>query len=83
MFDLSGFEGQTVSIRFAFTTNDLNSGSGDGINIDNIKITGVCAGGTSGPNCSPPPGGGVPEPASLGLALLGLTAVWRRRLARA
>jgi hypothetical protein len=83
IFDLTPHLGNSVSIRFAFTTNNLNSGSGDGINIDNIKITGRCAEGTSGPGCEPPPpGGGVPEPASLSLALLGLTAAIKRRRAR-
>ncbi len=77
MFDLSGFAGQTISLRFAFASN--SSGSlAEGINIDNIKVTQVCTSG-SGPDCDTPPGTGVPEPASAALALLGLTAMVRRR----
>lgn len=77
MFDLSGFAGQTISLRFAFASN--NSGSlEEGINIDNIKVTGVCTSG-SGPSCDNVPGTGVPEPGSLALAMLGLTALYRRQ----
>lgn len=77
MFDLSDFAGQTISLRFAFASN--NSGSlEEGINIDNIKVTGVCTSG-SGPDCDQPPGTGVPEPGSLALAMLGLTALYRRQ----
>lgn len=77
MFDLSGFAGQTLSLRFAFATNSSGSLK-EGINIDNIKVTGVCTSG-SGPDCDQPPGTGVPEPGSLALAMLGLTALYRRR----
>lgn len=83
LFDLSGFANKTISLRFAYAsvTSDTG-GSREGINIDNILVTGVCTTG-SGPNCNTP-NNNAPEPASLGLALLGLTAVsWRRRAKRA
>ena len=78
MFDLSavGAAGQTLSLRFAFASN--GSSQQEGINIDNIKVTGTCPPGSSGPNCGPP-GTVVPEPGSLALALLGLTAIYRHR----
>ena len=83
MFDLSGFANKTISLRFAYASVASDSGgSADGINIDNIRVTGVCTTG-SGPNCTTN-NNNAPEPASLGLALLGLTAAsWRRRAKRA
>ena len=69
MFNLS--TGQTISLRFAFGA-DSDSSVAEGINIDNIKITGT----------PDDPGGSneVPEPLTLGLVLGGLAAVgWRRR----
>ena len=83
MFDLTAFKGQTIQLRFAYASNSLNGStlSSEGINIDNIKVSGVCTTGT-GPTCDTP-NTTVPEPASLGLALLGLTGVaWRRRAKR-
>lgn len=86
LFDLSGLRGQTISLRFAFASNNAYNACGDssscasvaeGINIDNIKVSQVCVSG-SGPDCEPP-GTSVPEPASVALALLGLTAYARRR----
>ena len=76
MFNLStvGAAGQTLSLRFAFASN--GSSHQEGINIDNIKVTGICDPGS--PDCDPP-GTGAPEPGSLALALLGLTAVYRQR----
>lgn len=87
IFDLANtLAGQTLSLRFAYASNGTEGGSGYGINIDNIKVSGVCANSGSGVNCDlppPPPNSGIPEPAPLGLALLGVTAVARRRLRRA
>ena len=77
LFDLSGFAGKTVALRFAFTTNSSTAGSADGINIDNIKISESCTSGSTSGSCTPPPG--VPEPASMALVLLGVGAAYRRR----
>ena len=76
MFDLTGVSGSTISLRFAFSSNSTGSLE-EGINIDNIKVTGICTSG-SGTNCDPGTTG-APEPGSLALALLGLTAVYRHR----
>ncbi len=79
LFDLSMFAGQTISLRFAYTSNGNNAGSAEGVNIDNIKVAQVCRAGHSGADCRPPPGTSVPEPAALGLALLGLASLTHRR----
>ena len=77
LFDLSDLAGQQISLRFAFASN--NTGAlAEGINIDNIKVT-QCVPGD--PDCDPPQGD-VPEPSSAALALLGVTALWRRRKQR-
>ena len=78
MFDLIGFAGDTISLRFVFASNSSGSLQ-EGINIDNIKVTAMCADGEL-PDCDTPPGGGVPEPSTLALAMLGLTFAYRRRV---
>ena len=75
MFDLSTYEHDVFNLRFSFGTGTASTA--EGINLDNVKITGDCISG-SGPTCDPP-GGGVPEPASFALVALGLTALYRRR----
>lgn len=78
MFDIANtYAGSTISLRFAFASGA--SSQAEGINIDKVKVTGVCTSG-SGPDCDDPPGGGViPEPGSLALAMLGMAAVYRTR----
>ena len=76
MFDLSGFDHDQFNLRFSFGSGTASTA--EGINIDNVKITGDCINGGTDPNCQPP-GTGVPEPASLALAALGLTVMYRRR----
>lgn len=70
MFNLSVFAGETIDLVFGFDSNGY--GNQEGINIDNIKITA---------DNPPPPPPGVPEPATLGLMMLGATALYRRRKA--
>lgn len=75
---LDAYAGDTVSLRFAFASGG-DSYQAEGINIDNVKLTGVCTSG-DGPRCKPPgDGNDVPAPASLALAALGVMAVRRRR----
>ncbi len=76
MFDLSGFDHDQFNLRFSFGSGTASTA--EGINIDNVKITGDCINGGTDPTCQPP-GTGVPEPASLALAALGLTVMYRRR----
>lgn len=78
MFDIANtYAGSTISLRFAFASGGSNQA--EGINIDKVKVTGVCTSG-SGPDCDDPPGGGsIPEPGSLALAMLGMAAVYRTR----
>ena len=89
MFDatqLDSFDGLTT-IRLSFGSDE--GGVAEGINIDNIMLSGICAGSTSGggngPNsCTPGgggPGGTAPAPGTLALAALGLIAM-RRRLTK-
>ena len=75
MFDLSAYEHDIFNLRFSFGSGTASFE--EGINIDNIKVTGDCINGGTDPTCQP--GQGVPEPASLALAALGLTALYRRR----
>lgn len=72
MFDVSGagFSNEVVNFRLAFGSS--NSNNSDGINFDNFKVTGDCIG-----DCGP--GGGVPEPGTLTLAVLGMAAAYRTR----
>ena len=78
MFDIANtYAGSTISLRFAFASGA--SSQAEGINIDKVKVTGVCTSG-SGPDCDDPPSGGdIPEPGSLALAMLGVAAVYRTR----
>lgn len=78
MFDIANtYAGSTISLRFAFASGA--SSEAEGINIDKVKVTGVCTSG-SGPDCDDPPSGGdIPEPGSLALAMLGVAAVYRSR----
>ncbi len=78
MFDIANtYAGSTISLRFAFASGE--SSQAEGINIDGVKVTGVCISG-SGPDCDDPPSGGdIPEPGSLALAMLGVAAVYRTR----
>jgi hypothetical protein len=71
---------RTVSLRFAFASNGSSSGNEnqEGINIDNILLTGVCTNSGSGVDCDPP-GSSVPAPATLALAAFALLAVARRK----
>lgn len=86
LFDLSEFAGDTISIRFAFASDSSWSSywtdnvfnwqrgkvtSAEGVNIDNINLT------HDTPDDPPPVD--VVEPGSLALAMIGLTAVYRRR----
>jgi hypothetical protein len=79
MFDVSaaGFDNSIINFRLAFGSNSANQYSG--INFDNFKLTGSdCT--YVGGSCEPPDGGGgVPEPASITLAMLGLAAAYRSR----
>lgn len=80
MFDLSGFHGQTISLRFSFASDNgltysSSSSIAEGINIDNIKVTQTCI---AGNGCAPPDQE-VPEPGTLTLALLGACAALRRK----
>jgi len=71
-FDLSGFDGQIVNLRFQFGSD--GSAIANGFNMDNLQVTGDLV------------GPAVPEPASLammGLGGLGLLAGLRRRRANA
>jgi len=86
MFDLSGLGlagNSSVNLRFAFGSS--NSNTAEGINIDKIKIIGNCVAGSTAIGGShngcddPPSGGNVPEPTTLALSILGLSAVYRRR----
>ncbi|MCH9672879.1 MAG: hypothetical protein K0U93_15690 [Gammaproteobacteria bacterium] len=91
MFDasqLDSFNGLTT-IRVSFAS-DYDHVAAEGVNIDNIMLSGICAGSTSGtgngPNtCTPGggggPGGTAPAPGTLALAALGLIAM-RRRLTK-
>jgi PEP-CTERM motif len=77
MFDIANsFAGSTISLRFAFASGA--SFEAEGINIDNLKVTGVCTSG-SGSDCGGPSGGGVPEPGTLTLAMIGMAAAYRSR----
>ncbi len=84
MFDLSGLDlagDDQVNIRFAFASS--NSNVAEGINIDRIRIKGDCVAGStviggSNNGCDNPPGGGVPEPGTLALGMIGLAAMYRR-----
>jgi hypothetical protein len=78
MFDIANtYAGSTISLRFAFASGA--SSQAEGINIDGVKVTGVCISG-SGPDCDDPPSGGdIPEPGSLALAMLGVAAAYRTR----
>lgn len=78
MFDIANtYAGSTISLRFAFASGA--SSQAEGINIDGVKVTGVCTSG-SGPDCDDDPSGGdIPEPGSLALAMLGVAAAFRTR----
>jgi hypothetical protein len=41
--DLSGYAGQTVSLRFHFDTMDANGNTGSGIFVDNLSLVSACA----------------------------------------
>ena len=78
MFDIAdSYAGGTISLRFAFAS-DGDSSQAEGINIDNIMVTGCLSG---DPTCDDPPGD-VPAPASLALAAFGVMALRRRRSKR-
>ena len=78
MFDIAdSYAGGTISLRFAFAS-DGDSSQAEGINIDNIMVTGCLSG---DPTCDDPPGD-VPAPASLALAAFGVMALRRHRSKR-
>ncbi len=82
MFDLTGlgFDDQIVNFRLAFGSG--NTSNSDGIAFDKFKLEGSdCTG--SGGSCEPPGGGGIPEPGSLTLAMLGLVGLYGARKKRA
>lgn len=65
--DLSAFANQNIYLSFGFATFDGVDDAHPGPRIDNILITGAA----------------VPEPSSIALLGLGLTAMWRRRSRKA
>lgn len=92
MFDLTGLAGNTIDLRFSFASDSSTGNNScsnlsttsscrteEGINIDNIKITAICANGNQGPGCGGGPSTGIPEPSSIALMMLGATAVYRRQ----